>query len=59
MIPWNGPILQIHVGKRNKMLAPLTGLVGKCGQTKITKAKEAKQVPWNWDEVHQIKLLTW
>jgi hypothetical protein len=35
------------------MLAPLTSLVGKCGQTKSTKAKGTKMVPWHWDEVHQ------
>ena len=35
------------------MLAPLTELVGECGQTKVTKAKGTKKVPWHWDEVHQ------
>ncbi len=35
------------------MLAPLTALVVECGQTKITKAKGTKKVPWHWDEVHQ------
>jgi hypothetical protein len=35
------------------MLAPLTSLVGECGQTKISKAKGTKKVPWHWDEVHQ------
>ncbi len=35
------------------MLAPLTALVGECGQTKITKAKGTKKVPLHWDEVHQ------
>ncbi len=39
--------------RRSDMLAPLTTLVGECGQTKITKAKETKKVPWHWDEVHQ------
>jgi hypothetical protein len=39
--------------RRSKMLAPLTSLVGEWGQTKITKAKETKKVPWHWDEVHQ------
>ncbi len=29
-------------------------MVGECGQTKSTKAKETKKVPWHWDEVHQI-----
>jgi hypothetical protein len=31
--------------KRSEMLAPLTNLVGKCGQTKVTKAKGTKKVP--------------
>ncbi len=39
--------------QRSKMLAPLTTLVGECGQTKTTKAKGTKQVPWRWDKVHQ------
>ncbi len=39
--------------RRSNMLAPLTSLVGECGQTKTTKAKGTKKVPWYWDEVHQ------
>jgi hypothetical protein len=39
--------------RRSKMLAPLTSLVGECGQTKVTRAKGTKRVPWHWDEVHQ------
>ncbi len=39
--------------RRSKMLAPLTSLVGECGQTKTTKAKGTKKVPWHWDAVHQ------
>ncbi len=39
--------------RRSKMLAPLTSLLGECGQTKVTRAKETKKVPWHWDEVHQ------
>jgi hypothetical protein len=35
------------------MLVPLTSLVGKCSQTKVTKAKGTKEVPWHWDKVHQ------
>jgi len=35
------------------MLAPLTSLVGECGQTKVTKAKGTKKVPWYWAKVHQ------
>jgi hypothetical protein len=37
----------------SNMLAPLTSLVGECGQTKTTKAKGTKKVPWHWNEVHQ------
>ena len=39
--------------RRSDMLAPLTSLVGECGQTKVTKAKGTKKVPWHWDTVHQ------
>jgi hypothetical protein len=39
--------------KQSKMLSLLTSLVGECGQTKVTKAKETKKVPCHWDEVHQ------
>jgi hypothetical protein len=35
------------------MLASLTSFVGEYGQTKVTKAKGTKKVPWHWDEVHQ------
>ena len=35
------------------MLAPLTDLVGKCGQTKVTIAKGTKKSPWRWDENNQ------
>jgi hypothetical protein len=35
------------------MLAPLTSLIGESGQTKSTKAKGNKKVPWNWDKVNQ------
>jgi hypothetical protein len=37
----------------SKMLAPLTSLVGECGQTKVTRAKGTKKAHWHWDEVHQ------
>ena len=40
-------------GRRSEMLAPLTTLVGECGQTKVTKAKGTKKQPWHWTEVHQ------
>ncbi len=39
--------------RQSNMLAPLTSLVGECGQTKTTKAKGTKKVPWHWDKVHQ------
>jgi hypothetical protein len=31
----------------SKMIAPLTLLVGECGQNKITRAKGTKKVPWH------------
>ncbi len=39
--------------RQSNMLAPLTSLVGVCGQTKSTKDKGTKTVPWHWDKVHQ------
>jgi hypothetical protein len=33
--------------KQSKMLAPLTSLVGECGQTKVTRAKGTKKAPWH------------
>jgi hypothetical protein len=39
--------------RRSETLAPLTSLVGECSQTKVTRAKGTKRVPWHWDEVHQ------
>jgi hypothetical protein len=39
--------------RRSDKLAPLTSLVGECGQNKTTKAKGTKKVLWHWDEVHQ------
>ncbi len=39
--------------RRSKMLAPLTSLVGECGQTKVTRVKGTKKAPWHLDEVHQ------
>jgi hypothetical protein len=39
--------------RRSDILDPLTSLVGECGQTKSTKAKGTKKVPWHWDEIHQ------
>ena len=42
--------------KRSEMLAPLTDLVGECGQTKVTRANETKKLPWHWDVKHQKAL---
>jgi hypothetical protein len=39
--------------RQSEMLAPLTSLVGECGQTKVTRTKGTKKAPWHWDEVHQ------
>ncbi len=39
--------------RQSGMLTPLTALVRESGQTKITKAKGTKKVPWHWNEVHQ------
>ncbi len=39
--------------RRSKLLSPLTSLVGEYGQTKVTRAKVTKNVPWHWDESHQ------
>ncbi len=37
----------------SKIFTPFTSLVGECGQTKVTKAKETNKIPWHWDKVHQ------
>jgi hypothetical protein len=29
-------------------------LVGECGHSKVTRAKNTKKKAWHWDEVHQI-----
>ncbi len=35
------------------MLAPLTNLVGGCGETKTTKKNGTKKKPWRWESIHQ------
>ncbi len=35
------------LARRSKMLTPLTSLVGECGRTKVTKAKQTKKVTWH------------
>jgi hypothetical protein len=40
--------------KRSEMLAPLSDLVGECGETKTTRKNKVKKRPWHWDSIHQI-----
>jgi hypothetical protein len=35
------------------MLAPLTDLIGECGETKTTKKNKTKKRPWRWESIHQ------
>jgi hypothetical protein len=39
--------------RQSKMLAPLTSFIGECCQSKVTRSKGTKRVPWHWDEVNQ------
>jgi hypothetical protein len=39
--------------RRSEMLAPLTDLVGECGETKTTKKNKPKKKPWQWESIHQ------
>ena len=36
------------------MLAPLSNLMGDCGETKTTKKNKIKKKPWGWDLIHQL-----
>ncbi len=36
------------------MLAPLSDLVGDCGETKTTRKNKVNKKPWHWDSIHQI-----
>ncbi len=40
--------------KRCEMLAPLSNLVGECGETKTTRKNKVKKTPWHWNSIHQI-----
>ncbi len=40
--------------KRSEMLAPLSDLVGECGETKTTRKHKVKKKPLHWDSIHQI-----
>jgi hypothetical protein len=37
----------------SEMLAPLTDLVGECGEMKTTRMNKTKKRPWRWDPIHQ------
>jgi hypothetical protein len=37
----------------SEMLAPLTDLVGECGETKTTRMNKTKEKPWRSDPIHQ------
>ncbi len=39
--------------RRSEMLAPLTDLVGECGEMKTTRMNKTKKKPWWWDPLHQ------
>ncbi len=39
--------------KRSEMLAPLTDLVGECGETKTAKKNKTKKKPWQLKSIHQ------
>ena len=40
--------------KHSEMLAPLSDLVGECGEMKTTRKNKVKKTPWHWDSIHQI-----
>ncbi len=37
----------------SEMLAPLTDLVGECGETKTIRMNKTKKKPWRWGSIHQ------
>ncbi len=39
--------------RHSEMLAPLTNLVGECGEKKPTRMNKTKKKPWQWDQTHQ------
>jgi hypothetical protein len=40
--------------KCSEMVAPLSDLVGECGETKTTRKNKVKKKPWHWDSIHQV-----
>jgi hypothetical protein len=53
---WGAPWAHYHDmwAKRSEMLAPLSDLVGECGETKPSRKNKVKKTPWHWDSIHQI-----
>jgi hypothetical protein len=39
--------------KCSEMLAPLSDLVGECGEMKTTHKNKVNKKPWHWDSIHQ------
>ena len=39
--------------KRSHLVAPLTDLIGECGETKVTRANKTKKKAWYWSDIHQ------
>jgi hypothetical protein len=62
-LPNNGKELRHFLGmvqyyqdmwaRRSEMLAPITDLVGECGETITTRMNKTKKKPWRWDPIHQ------
>ena len=50
----NGQYYRDMWAKRSEMLAPLSDLVGECGETKTTRKNKVKKQPWHWNSIHQI-----
>jgi hypothetical protein len=40
--------------KRSEIMAPLSKLVGECGETKTTRKSKVEKKPWHWNSIHQI-----
>jgi hypothetical protein len=39
--------------RHSEMLAPLTDLVGECGEMTSTRMNKTKKKPWRWDLIYQ------
>jgi hypothetical protein len=55
-------LLTLYLAIQSHMLSAIKSMssqqVGECGQTKTSKAKGTKKVPWHWDDVHQKHSIT-